>query len=68
MAEQQMKWGIYIDYGTEKEFEVSRNAKFPTKKMAIDWCKNNNMGYQYPQKCVMRIEEILKRKPYYYNE
>lgn len=35
--------------------------------MAIDWCKNNNMGYQYPQKCVMRIEEILKRKPYYYN-
>ena len=50
MAEQQMKWGIYIDYGTEKEFEVSRNAKFPTKKMAIEWCKNNNMGDQYQQK------------------
>lgn len=67
MAEKEMKWGIYIDYGTEKEFEVSRNAKFPSKKMAIDWSKNNKMGYQYPQKCVMRIEEILERNPNYYN-
>lgn len=67
MKEQEMKWGIYIDYGTEKEFDAARNAKFPSKKMAIDWCKNNNTGYHYPQKCVMRIEEILKRNPDYYN-
>ena len=69
--EQEMKWGIYIEYGTEKEFEAARKAKFPSKKMAIYWCQNpsqNKTGYHYPIKCVMRIEEILERNPDYYSE
>jgi hypothetical protein len=71
MAEQEMKWGIYIEYGTEKEFEAVRKAKFPSKKRAIYWCQNpsqNKTGYHYPIKCVMRIEEILKSNPDYYSE
>lgn len=69
--EQEMKWGIYIEYGTEKEFEAVRKAKFPSKKKAIYWCGApvfNKTGYHYPHKCVMRIEEILERNPDYYSE
>ena len=69
--EKEMKWGIYIEYGTEKEFETARKAKFPSKKMGIYWCQNpsqNKTDYHYPTKCVMRIEEILKRNPDYYKD
>ena len=65
--EQEMKWGIYIEYGTEIEFAAVRNAKFPSKKTAIYWCNQNKTGYHYPAKCVMRIEEILERNPDYYD-
>ena len=70
MEQQEMKWGIYIDLGNDKEFELLTSVKFPTRKAAVEWLQDNNSKgyrYHYPQKCVMRISEILERNPNYYD-
>lgn len=62
-----MKWGIYITYGFPSEFEAVKKATFATKKEALRWAKQNDTPHTYPQKCVMRISEILERDADYYN-
>ena len=47
------KWRIFIDYGTEREFDLTESVSFKTKKEAEKWAKQN----EYPNKCVVREEE-----------
>jgi len=70
MKTKELTWGIYIEFGHEKEFAACKKAKFATKKEGFRWCGDpelNKTGYTYPQRCVMRITEILERNPHYYD-
>ena len=48
-----MIWKIYINYGTQEEFDLVEQLSFNTKKEAEQWCKN----HRYPLKCVMKESE-----------
>ena len=47
------QWRIFINYGTEKEFEKTEKQEFNTKSEAKKWCKENG----YPYKCIVKQEE-----------
>ena len=51
-------WTVYINYGTQSEFELIKAQEFKTKKSASVWAKEHG----YPQKCVMRVEEAEDRR------
>ena len=67
MAQEEMKWGIYINFGNQSEYDLLKTLKFPTRKKALYWVQNYKNPYSYPQKCIMRISEILERNPHYYD-
>lgn len=51
-------WKIYINYGTQAEFDLTESNTFKTKKEACAWAKEHG----FPQKCVMRLENYDTRK------
>ena len=53
-----LMWTIYINYGTQSEFDIIASQSFKTKKSASVWAKEHG----YPQKCVMRTEEAEARR------
>ncbi len=48
-----MKWKIFINYGTQSEFDKVEPLEFENKKSAQEWAKANG----FPYKCVVKKED-----------